>query len=959
MKVKSIYLPGFLFLCLFALNFQWLNAQDFTPVVRQFTKQDYKASNQNWAVAQDSEGMVYFGNNQGLLQFDGGNWILYHMPENKLVRSVYIDHNDRIYVGSFEEFGYFEKNRYGELVYTSLSSGLKDYQMMNDEIWTIHQMGDKVIFQSFTSYFVLNGDRVTGVRQPFTFLFFSIYNNNIFTHTQQQGLSLVNLIDNQVVAFDEQKPGWQVICVLPFLNGKALVVTKSSGLFLLDKDRIEAFRTDEDDLLYKVEVNRAVVTKGGKIIIGTIQNGVIAFQRNGKKLWRLNRDNVLQNNTVLGMFVDPKDNLWLALDKGVAYVQMNSDVRYINSFVPGVGAVYDLSYAGPYLYIGTNQGLYVAEVNDAITEVRNIRPIGGVQGQVWNVSRFDGQIFCGNNQGMYEINGGNAELISPVQGGFSIKKGYIHGQEVLIQSTYTQLCVYLKKNGRWVFSHVVAGFVNPVRYLEIDYTGKIWASHLHQGLYEIQLTPDLKKIAKMTTYPSLDGKNNYNVNVFKVNNRVVFTDHHAFYTYDDIEKKIIPYEELNRKSGYFSSAYRIVPFSADLYWFIRENEAGLFRINNNEIALKDLLLFSSFGGQTVDDYQNVIPLSGKVCLFTLENGIVFYSLDHVRSKERNSELKVKSIFLADTETKALEYVDTGQRNKVLRVPYSKSNITFSLFYPDYTQLNSIYFEYKLDGMDQVWSLPVSSGIKNYNFLPSGDYVFRARVVSGSGSVLSEVEWQVEVLPPLYWTWPFRILYVLLFIGLLVGILVYLKHKMAHKHLMIRLADEERQRVEIEKREQQIIALEKEKLEAEVTLKSKELAESAMTIINKNEMLAVLRDEVLRQKEALGTHYPNKYADRLLKMIDENISSEDDWFRFQANFDRIHENFFRNLHRDYPDLTPNDLRFCAFLRLNLSSKDIAQLMNITLKGVEVARYRIRKKINLPSEKSLTDFMIEFT
>src|SRR5690606_25311034 len=115
--------------------------------------------------------------------------------------------------------------------------------------------------------------------------------------------------------------------------------------------------------------------------------------------------------------------------------------------------------------------------------------------------------------------------------------------------------------------------------------------------------------------------------------------------------------------------------------------------------------------------------------------------------------------------------------------------------------------------------------------------------------------------------------------------------------------------------------------AELTLKSKELAESTMTLITKNEMLARIREEVVRQKNALGSQYPNKYADKLMKMIDENISSEDDWARFEANFDRIHENFFRHLHRDYPELTSNDLRFCAYLRLNLSSKDIAHLMNI--------------------------------
>ena len=151
---------------------------------------------------------------------------------------------------------------------------------------------------------------------------------------------------------------------------------------------------------------------------------------------------------------------------------------------------------------------------------------------------------------------------------------------------------------------------------------------------------------------------------------------------------------------------------------------------------------------------------------------------------------------------------------------------------------------------------------------------------------------------------------------------------------------------------------REKLEAELTHKSKELASSTMLIINKNKVLQVLKDELTAQKEALGTQYPNKYYNKLVHIIDENIGSDNDWEVFQTNFDRIHEGFFRKLKATYPDLTANDLKLCAFLRLNLSTKDIAHLMNISVRGVEMGRYRVRKKLNISSEENLVEFMIEF-
>src|SRR5690606_35809459 len=125
----------------------------------------------------------------------------------------------------------------------------------------------------------------------------------------------------------------------------------------------------------------------------------------------------------------------------------------------------------------------------------------------------------------------------------------------------------------------------------------------HQGLFSIELSHDLKKIDRMNTYNSLDGVNKYNINVFSVNNRVVFTDHHAFYTYDDIEKQIIPYKELNESLGHAASAFRITHFKSDYYWFIRDTEASLFRIKEGKAELVDVVQYSLFKNQTVDDYQ--------------------------------------------------------------------------------------------------------------------------------------------------------------------------------------------------------------------------------------------------------------------------------------------------------------------------------------------------------------------
>ena len=930
-------------------------SQKFTPVVNQFGKTDYNASNQNWSVGQGKDGVLYFGNNDGLLEFDGSKWELHKIAGNKLVRSVLCTDDNRIYVGSFEEFGYFEKDNFGNLHYISLSAKTTNYKMQNDEIWTILNYNGTIIFQSFTSYFTYNKNgELKGIRSPYNFLFFNIYNNKIYTHTEQLGFSVFDPAKNTFLAVNNDLIKSEVISVLKFDQTKALLVTKSDGLFLFDGTTVSKFVTDADDEIKRAELNRAVILPNGLIVVGSILNGATAIDKSGRKQWTLNTSNVLRNNTILGMFPDSDNNLWLAMDKGIAFVHINSSIRYIQSLNPAIGSIYSLNYQYPNLYIGSNQGLYKAKFNPEKKSINQITLEPKVKGQVWSLDKFDDQIFCGNNEKTFEMSNSGAQPISPVKGAMCIKKGLINGKEILVQGTYTQLCIYERVKDKWKFSHTVDGFINPVRYIEIDYTGTIWASHLHQGLFAIRLTPDLKKVEQINTFNTLDKVHQYNINVFSINNRVVFTDRTGFYTYDDIQKKIVPYDELNKSLGYYSHSYRVCHFKSDLYWFIREDEAALIKVKPGAINLLDVVQYGLFLNQTVDDYQNIITISDNECLFTLENGLALYNIDRLLLKSSVGTLKIKNIKTSDAESKAIDYLPLTSKN-LSSTPYEKNNIQFSVYFPHYQNLNDTYFRYKLEGLDMVWSEPTTSSVKNYNYLQSNTYTLHVLVETKNGFKLSETTYTFFVEPPFYLSVTAKIIYVILGILLLIGIYFYIKYLFRIRKEKIHSEQEEIRRKEIEKREKQIVALQNEKLETELKIKSKELAESTMTLIKKNEILVNIKEEVINQKTILGSQYPNKYYDKLIRLLDENLSSEDDWAIFQTNFDRIHENFFRNLHTQFPELTSNDLRFCAYLRLNLSSKDIAHLMNISLKGVEVARSRIRKKIGIPSTKSSYNFV----
>ena len=96
---------------------------------------------------------------------------------------------------------------------------------------------------------------------------------------------------------------------------------------------------------------------------------------------------------------------------------------------------------------------------------------------------------------------------------------------------------------------------------------------------------------------------------------------------------------------------------------------------------------------------------------------------------------------------------------------------------------------------------------------------------------------------------------------------------------------------------------------------------------------------------------------MIKIIDKNLNNTDDWKMFQEAFNNADKKFLNKIKAKHPELTPNDLRLCAYLRLNLSSKEIAPLLNISPRSVEVKRYRLRKKMILPHDANLTHYILE--
>lgn len=934
------------------------------PYVQNFTKSVYQSGNQNWAIAKDKKGIMYFGNAQGLLTYDGKYWQQYLMPNRQIVRAVATGKDGMIYTGSFGEFGYWSsKNR--KLSYTSLKKLIPKAHPINDEIWKIYTDDKKVVFQSFSSIYIYQDNKIDFVKTPGTLLFLQKVNGHLYIEVLNKGV--FELKGNTLTALENTGkliPSG-ILSILPYKNGSLLIGTSKDGLFIYDGSTYMPFNTQANGFLKTFQLNNGAQIGNNYYVFGTILNGLILIDEQGNIIQQINKSGGLQNNTVLSLFADEDQNLWTGLDNGIDRVELNSPLYFYLDKAGQFGTVYSSQIYHNNIYLGTNQGLFYspwkAESNNRFN-IFDFKLIPGTQGQVWDLSVIDGQLLCGHNEGTFNVTGNKIDKVSAVSGGWTIKK-LNSNQDYLIQGTYTGLALFKKDGaGLWKYFSKVEGFWEPSRYVEQDSRGDIWVSHAYKGLYKLTLSSDFRKVIKKRSYDEKNGlPSNYNINLFTLENKLIFSSDSGFMLYDEISDRFSHYKELNKGLGSFAVSNKIISAGSKKYWFINHGKTALVDFTEPGKLVIDSNRFSLLDGRMVQYYENISQISKTMYLASVDDGFVIYDAAG-EPKLRNKKL-LPAVLIRRVEDVTDTYrtiSENGNNGAVIEIPFSRNNLRISYALPYYRQAK-IRFQYYLEGSSQQWSEWSTSSQKDFTNLDRGHYRFlvRAKINDELISKISVLEFTIA--PPFYASNWAILLYVLLIIFLFI-----LARKQYQENLLkdrekilakVELEKEEFLKKEAEATEKQIIKIQTEKLHAELNSKTRELSNSAMNLVYKNELMQKLSEEIIKLKDESGKKIADDQLRKLQKVIDEGMNDERDWSLFESSFNEAHGSFFKKLKASHPDLVPNDLKLCAYLHMNMSSKEMASLLNISLRGVEIRRYRLRKKLNIPHDKNLAEFFME--
>lgn len=942
------------------------------PYIHNYPKNEYKAGTQNWSIAQDKKGYLYFGNNDGLLVFDGVSWQLHRIPNSSIVRSLYIAKDEQIYVGAYNDLGKMVTDLSGKMNFKSLKKYIPDNFHNFDDIWNITSFQNQIVFQSYNCAFLFKNDSTVSIlKAPVRFQNSFLVNGRLYFNDIEKGL--IEYASNTLNALDncEKIRGEEIWSILPFNNGNDLMIcTLNKGIYIYNGTELKEWDVPVNSLFKKNQIFSASIIPDNYYAIGTIQDGVIIIDEFGNIIQHINRQKGLQNNTILKNFTDRSGNLWLGLDNGIDYVNINSPITFIEQS-DGIGAGYTaIIYQGK-IYLGTNQGLFVKDW-DNNNQSNIFRLIPGTKGQVWYLGVHDDILLCGHNNGTYIISGEKAKQISKIPGAWKFHTpkrfpGY------LIGGTYSGLTLYKKEKGSWVYSGKIDGFNESFRVFEEDENGDIWMSHGFKGIYKVTLGKTLDRIQTFRFYTSKDGlPTDYNLNVFKIKGKVVVASDVGIFEYN-------PQKDQFEYSTYFNqllSPLKDISFLKEdksgniwyMAWNQGKNSTGVFRIQEDLSYKQASAPFALLTGKFISGFESIYFYSDDNIFFGTEEGFAHYSPiikfnynpEFSTFINRATALNLDSIFFYGNSFNGKNKANPTKYS----FPFRDNTFRFSFTSPSYENQDNIEYSFKLSESGHKWSTWSNTTFTEYANLPSGEYIFTVKARNQMGIESQPDSLTFEIMSPWYKTNLAYFIYFLVFVfTAFMGIWMVLKRievtkrKERLKHLRSYRQKEQEYIRQALHNEKKIISLKNEKLRIEMIHRDKELANQTMDLIRKNKFLAKITEDLEKLKKLSNDAALKAKVSSLITKIDRDIDHKKQWEVFETAFDEVHEDFLIRLKTQFPNLTPKELRLCAYLRMNISTKEIAPLMNISVRGVEICRYRVRKKLNIDRDQNLTSMIID--
>lgn len=840
-------------------------------------------------------------------------------------------------MGGINEFGYFKTRADGDLIYTSLSKNSKHAAIGN--VWNIWDDGNIIYFQGDNMiYEYINGrHKVIDAHSKINAT--ALINGALYLGT---GNGMKMLVGDRVM----RMPNSDIVnnkiirAILPYHNG--VIIATSVGLYFFNGTKVTKMITGQEDFMAKYEIF-CVSIKGDKIALGTIRKGVMIIDLRTSFFKTFNEKNGLQDNTVLSLKFDSSGNLWAGLTSGIDCIALESAFTKLNPSDSSIGEGYTVIQSGDMLYLGTNRGLYTVKVSlSSGMATGPFRQVNGLGGQVWGLQRIGNDIFCMHDKGLFLLQGETSTRISNIVGFWKCQlvKGT---QNKMYAGTYNGIYTYIKNNGHWHLLNKISGINNSCRGFEQENARTIWI-YDETCLLRIKLNATLDKVVSKKIYIKDIWMGDSKICMIK--GQFFLINRSGAFIYDEKSDKIVAYTKGKMIDN--SLNYLCIKQLGNIVAAL--NPHGIY-FKNIKTHCNKYVFIDIPNMEFEEGHEDIFPLTKSFMILPNNQG---FSVINLNKRQTNLSIKnmlrIREVY-STIPYDSLVYTENFLEKKVVPEIKYKNNsirINYSLSYAN--NIDALLYQYRLN--NEKWSANTQLTSKEYSKLHEGTYTFYVKAKSADGKVYQD-SFTFRILPPWYRTFWAYFVYILILSGIVVKLSHFENRRIERKEKEA-LADKNR---EMEKM-QENYALERRKLEE--NHRNQQMTDMMINISRKNEILNAIKSELTKTTVTLNDGKIKEVQQKLLSIrsrIDDNIYGDTVLDRVEERLDMTNNGFMKRLCELYPDLNRNERMMCVYLHTNLSSKEIAPLLNISVRGVETIRYRLRKKFNLGREDSLTEFLMK--
>ncbi len=773
------------------------------PFIEKFDLANLSSDLQNWMSVEAPNGYIYVANSSKLFEFDGVNWKTYSLPNKSALRSLTTDSTGRIFVGGTREFGYFYPDKFGRLVYYSLSSRLNEINF--ESVWRILKTQNGIYFVTGRKYiYKYHNNKLTLVVAPPVLGEFraSVVNDTIFFYDVNVGFGIM---ENDTLRIFKNSLLPQEYTTYFFMKGacgKILAGIRQKGLFYfnsdlklyswkeslnLTKEQIQPVQVGENNQTYVIKtvgeglnsvLRESVLYFGlhhnGQYILTTLKNGLILTDEHFNIENAFNKGAGLTSDAIYHLNVDSFGGLWISGEMGLSYIRFNHPFRFFDQLNSIDGIIISVKYCQEQIFIGTTQGLYAIKKHQgSIDKLHQVELI--TKDYIYNMDieifeEYPDYLLISSLRNILALNLKTREIksIAAVYGTYDICKVPFADNLYMMGHTKGIDVFRIVKNpkGKIVARkiNILTDFQENIRKLAFEQPKKLWVSTAYNGVFTIDFNSEysVKKIKQLKESDGITSNSN-NV-VFSLDDTIFLATDSGLKYYKTNIQRFAPYGDLYDNTLFDTVSINSVLPTNSKIWFGLDKGAMYFDRRNRKIEHSVFQRLSSMGSEGIDqDTYGNVWLSGRNQLIAIDTSNLFKQYREVPVYLRQIVFGGDSLM----ELPNFKYYKSTNLN-LGEIPFSHNSLKLNVACPAYQTLEDLKFSHKLEGIELEWNNWNTNQQISYSYLPGGEYALEVRAQDANGKLIGSAKLSFVISNPFYLTiWAF------VFYIIAGGLLVYL------------------------------------------------------------------------------------------------------------------------------------------------------------------------------------------